>query len=287
MHRIRKFLHDQESYSLHKPVRRRFQRNHVISAGKDDLWMADLIDMVKFSDWNEGYKYILLVIDTFSKYKFFDSSKRSHTKLITDKGQEFKARKVQDIMKKEEIYYFPTQNETKASTSERAILTIKTRLSRYFSYKETSTFLPVLQDTADNYNHTYHRTIGMRPVDVTDNNLEEVRLATYFAQNPIQRKTNTKLKPFKFKIGDYVRISHLKIVFSRAYDQNYSGEVFKVYKRYYRGTLPIYRLTDLQDEDIKGLFYQSELQKINIDLDQKWTVEKVLKPVAKEAINNP
>jgi len=68
MHRIRKFLHIQEAYSLHKPVRRRFQRNHVVSAGIDDLWMADLIDMVKFADMNGGYKYILLVIDTFSKY---------------------------------------------------------------------------------------------------------------------------------------------------------------------------------------------------------------------------
>ena len=106
MHRIRKFLHNQESYSLHKPVRRRFKRNHVISAGKDDLWMADLIDMKKFADWNEGFKYILLVIDTFSKYvwlealkyktgeevakafeKIFTSSKRSPVKLITDKGK--------------------------------------------------------------------------------------------------------------------------------------------------------------------------------------------------------
>ena len=68
MYRIRKFLHNQESYSLHNSVRRRFQRNNVISAGKDDLWMADLIDMVKFEEWNDGYKYILLVIDTFSKY---------------------------------------------------------------------------------------------------------------------------------------------------------------------------------------------------------------------------
>lgn len=67
MHRIRRFLHDQESYSLHKPVRRRFQRNHIVSAGKDDLWMADLIDMVKYASWNDGFNYILLIIDTFSK----------------------------------------------------------------------------------------------------------------------------------------------------------------------------------------------------------------------------
>jgi hypothetical protein len=108
MHRIRKFLHNQESYSLHKPVRRRLRRNHVVSAGKDDLWMADLIDMVKFADWNQGYKYILLVIDTFSKYvwlqplkyktgeevakafqNIFDTTNRSPAKLITDKGNIF------------------------------------------------------------------------------------------------------------------------------------------------------------------------------------------------------
>ena len=180
-------------------------------------------------------------------------------------------------MKKEEIHYFPTQNETKASTSERAILTIKTRLHRYFSHEDTATYLPVLQDIADSYNHTYHRTIGMRPADAKDKNQEEVRLATYFARNPKQAKTNTKLKLFKFKEGDYVRISHLKTVFTRAYDQTYSGEVFKVHKRYHRGTLPIYRLRDLQNEDIKGTFYQSELQKVDYDPNQLFKVDEVLK----------
>ena len=89
---------NQEFYSLHKPVRRRFQRNHVISAGKDDLWMADLIDMVKFAGWNKGFKYILLVFDTFSKYVWLQPLKYKtgedvakifqmiFAKLMTDKG---------------------------------------------------------------------------------------------------------------------------------------------------------------------------------------------------------
>ncbi|WAR31101.1 YMD3-like protein [Mya arenaria] len=300
MHRIRRFLHDQESYSLHKPVRRRFQRNYVVSAGKDDLWMADLIDMVKFADWNQGFKYILLVIDTFSKYvwlqplkyktgdevarafeKIFTTSNRSPTKLITDKGQEFRAKKVQNLMKKKEVHYFPTQNETKASTSERAILTIKTRLMRYFSYKETATFLPVIQDIADSYNKTHHRTIGMRPVDVKATNQEEVRLATYFTRNPKSRKQGPKLKPFKLKVGDFVRISHLRNVFTRAYDETYTGEVFKVHKRYNRGTLPVYRLRDLQDEDITGTFYESELQKTSYNENSAFKIEKILKTKGK------
>lgn len=106
MYRIRKFLSNQEAYSLHKPVRRRFQRNHVISAGKNDLWMADLIDMIKFAEWNDNYRYILLVIDTFSKYVWlqplkrktgeevarafadiFQQSKQAPKRLITDKGK--------------------------------------------------------------------------------------------------------------------------------------------------------------------------------------------------------
>lgn len=180
-------------------------------------------------------------------------------------------------MNKEKIRYFPTQNETKASTSERAILTIKTRINRYFSYEDTSIYLPVLQDIADSYNNTYHRTIGIRPSDVKVTNEEEVRLATYFAQNTKNSTINTKLKPYKFKIGAYVRISHLKSAFTRAYDQTYTGEVFKIHKRYYRGSLPIYRLVDLEDEEIKGTFYQSEIQRVDIDPNQTWTVEKVLK----------
>ncbi|WAR05156.1 YMD3-like protein [Mya arenaria] len=211
-----------------------------------------------------------------------DESEDSESDEDSDsESQEFRAKKVQDLMKKEEIRYFPTQNETKASTSERAILTIKTRLMRYFSYKETSSFLPVLQDIAENYNNTYHRTIGMTPANVNDTNQEEVRLATFFAQNPKSKQIHAKLRPFKFKVGAYVRISHLRTVFTRAYDQTYSGEVFKVHKRYHRGRIPIYRLVDLQDEEIKGTFYESELQKVNFNPDQSFKIDKILKTKGK------
>lgn len=103
------------------------------------------------------------------------------TLCIAFSGQEFRAKVVQDLMKKNSVRYFPTQNERKASTSERAILTIKSKLSRYFTYKDEFSYLPVLQDIAESYNKTYHRTIGMKPADVKQDNKEQVRLATYFA----------------------------------------------------------------------------------------------------------
>ncbi|XP_060604913.1 uncharacterized protein LOC132757608 [Ruditapes philippinarum] len=233
MHRIRQFLHNQESYSLHKPVRRRFQRNHVVSAGIDDLWMADLIDMVKFANWNDGYKYTLLVIDTFSKYvwlqplksktgedvakafqQIFIISKRSPAKLITDKGQEFRTKNVQDVMRKKDIRYFPTQNETKASTSERAILTIKRKIYRYFTHTDDYSYLPVLQDMADSYNKTFHRTIGTTPANVEDVNEEEVRLATQVkevqkSRKEVKRNSQEMKKETKFKVDVQKNIQQL------------------------------------------------------------------------------
>ena len=102
---------------------------------------------------------------------------------MSDKGQEFNAKVVRKLMEKRDIMYFPTQNETKASVSERAIKTIKTKLYRYFTHKDEYSYLPILQSKSYSYNHTYHRTIGMTPAYVEDNNEEEARLSTYFAQN--------------------------------------------------------------------------------------------------------
>ena len=202
--------------------------------------------------------------------------------LLFISGQEFRAKVVQDLMKANDIKYFPTQNETKASTSERAILTIKTRLHRYFTFKDDYTYLPILQDIADSYNKTYHRTIGMKPADVNQNNEEQVRLSIYFAQHPNNQGKAPKKRPFKFKINQYVRVSHLRGAFTRAYDETYSGEIFQVSKRYYRGTLPVYRLKDLHGEEIKGSWYSSELLPMDIDPNKlSYKIEKILKTKGK------
>ena len=182
-------------------------------------------------------------------------------------------------MANQDVKYFPTQNETKASTSERAILSIKMKLRRFFTYKEDYTYLPDLQQFAVSYNGTFHRTIGMAPDKVNKNNEMEVRLSTYFAQ----RKQGVKqsLQRFKYNVGTHVRISHVKTVFTRAYDESYSGEVFIIQKRYHRGRFAIYRLKDMQNAPIQGTFYESELQRVSVEPNQLWKVEKVLRSKGK------
>ena len=216
------------------------------------------------------------VADAFSI--IFETSLRSPGRLTSDKGQEFNAKVVQQLMQKHDIQYTPTQNETKASVSERAIKTIKTKLYCYFTYTEDYDYTSVLQEIARSYNHQYHRTIGTTPADVKDANAEEVRLSTYFSRRAEDKKyPPVKNKRFKFKLGDHVRISHLKTVFTRAYDETYTGEIFKIARRYVRGTIPVYRLQSLLNEDIKGTFYESELQKIDYDPDQPFKIDKIIK----------
>ena len=94
-----------------------------------------------------------------------------------------------------------------------------------------------------------------------------------------ESKSKTIRKPFRFKVGDKVRITYIRNIFTREYDEKWTGEIFKVTQRIMRGRLPIYRLKDFHDEEIKGTFYQSELQKVRND--DIWKIEKILKTKGK------
>ena len=61
-------MSEELSNELHKPIRRNFKKRRVISNHVDDIWAADLVDMQYYSRSNKGYKYILMIIDVFSKY---------------------------------------------------------------------------------------------------------------------------------------------------------------------------------------------------------------------------
>lgn len=55
---------------LHKPARRNFIRRRIITNGIDEIFAADLVEMEKFSKWNKGIRYLLMIIDTFSKFRW-------------------------------------------------------------------------------------------------------------------------------------------------------------------------------------------------------------------------
>ena len=286
---IKKWLQGQEPYTLQRSVRRRFDRNRVIVSGIGDQFDADLIDMVKFKKDNKGYQYILIVIDIFSKYVWLRALKNKTGKEVgdalrdifrfkkpdrirTDKGKEFLNQHVKDLFIDGNVLHLVTQNEMKANMAERAIKTLKSKFHRYFTYKQTYSYLDQLQNFAKSYNNTHHSSINMKPKQVNIDNETDVWWNLYWP-----KKTRKPQLKFKYILGDQVRISHLRNVFSREYDQKWTGEIFTIWQRYHRGSKVIYRVKDYNGEEIKGTFYENELQKVYSDEETVWKIEKILK----------
>ena len=65
---VKDFLIRQDAYTINRPIRRRFRRRQIFTKGINDLWQAKSVDMQSLSLHNDGVKYLLTCIDTFSKY---------------------------------------------------------------------------------------------------------------------------------------------------------------------------------------------------------------------------
>ena len=276
------------TYTLHKPVQRRFKRNKIIVAGIDALWEVDLSDMSKFSDENDGFKFIFCVIDVFSKFAWaitmksksakenlraleslFRKTNRRPVAIRGDKGSEFNNKLVQDFLKRNNIKFYTSQNEdVKCGVIERWQLSLKGRLWRYFTYTRKHRYINVLDDIVGSMNNTYHRTIGMPPTQVSKAN--EAKIWRRFYGGKMLSNHN-----FEFDVGDQVRISTSKMILKRSYERLWSEEVFIIHERLPRNP-PVYRLIDLNQEIIKGTFYGKELQKVKLD-SSVFIVEKVIK----------
>lgn len=174
---IRKWLSGVDAYTLHKPARRKFPTNRVVVYSIDQQWQADLMDVSALQTYNDGYRYILICIDIFSKwawaiplktkrggevvdaFRLILLSGRKPKSLQTDQGSEFKNFKFQKFLKDEGIRFFTTYNNGKASVAERLIRTIKGKMFKYFSLNRTCRYRNVLDQLIHSYNHTYHSSI--------------------------------------------------------------------------------------------------------------------------------
>jgi hypothetical protein len=164
-----------------------------------------------------------------------------------------------------------TQNEKKANVAERCIKTLKGKIYRYFTLTQQLNWVDILPQVTESYNGSYHRSIGMAPSEVTKENEDQVweRLQP---TRPIEEP-----QEFKFEIDDRVRISVLRRAFEREYDIKWTVEFFIVADQYYKEDIPKYKLKDYGNEEIAGSFYQDELQKIEVDEDTIYRIEKVIR----------
>jgi hypothetical protein len=288
---IKNWLSKQETYTLHRYTRRNFDRNRYFVSNIDDLWEIDLCDMRSISQHNDGVNYLVIIIDVFSKYTWVAAlkSKRAEVVMIainsiitksgrkpqairSDKGGEFNNKFFKEYCKKNNIKYSTTQNDVKCAVVERVIRTIKTKMWKYLTSKNSKRYIDILQNLLKGYNNTVHSTTNKAPIRVNDKNVLEVWKYTYkdlprdsFFSNNIS-----------YKIGDTVRISKEKGRFDKGYYTNWSREVFKI-SAIIRRIPVVYKLTDLQGEPIIGTFYAPELQKVTIGSKTLHKINKILR----------
>lgn len=284
---VKYWLQTQDTYTLHKPTRLKFKRNSYIVNNIDQCWQADLNDMRGLAIYNDNFKYILAVIDVFSKYGFmvllkdksglsvkkafeqiFSVSGRTPENLQTDKGSEFTSSDVRRFFKNHDINYFTTKNpDVKAAVVERWNRTIKTRMWRYLTFKNTYRYIDILDKIVQAYNKANHSTIKMAPVDVNESNVLQVWRNIY-------KKKFIKTKP-KYKLGDFVRISKERRTFEKGYETKWSEELFKIIK-VIKHPSPVYGLEDLKTTPIDGYFYESEIQQVRFVGDHVFKIDKIL-----------
>ena len=272
---------------IHKAARKNFLRRHVILKKIDDLWQADLIDLQKYYSFNAGHKYVLIIIDCFSKYIWTVPVKtkakmeianafkkvlklgRVPVNLQTDMGKEFYNDLFKKVMVTHKINHYSTYSIKKASIVERVIRTIKNKLFKNFNimgnYKWIGT--PLINIT-NSYNNTVHRITKHKPAEVNFSN-------EYVVKQNIARNLKQYAKcTAKFSVGDFVRISKYKGNFDKGYTPNWSTEVFQIIK--VNDTRPItYYIEDQRHQKILGTFYEKELQKTQYP--DIYLIEKVLK----------
>ena len=282
---VQKQLQSEDSYTLHKPVRKKFLRRKTIVPGAHFQVQADLIDFSSLQSHNEGYKYILTAIDVFSKKAsvtllknksadaMLEGLKSVHTqlapfqKLQTDLGREFFNSKCSVWMRSDNIEHFHSYNyDIKAAVVERFNRSLKSRLWRFFTHQETRRYIDVIQQLVSSYNETYHSAIQRSPNSVNTQNQEVVWHLLYDTPQP---------KKPKLKRGDRVRLATTRTQFRKSYLPGWTAEIFIV-DRVFPDNPPYYQIRDWSGDVLQGTFYEQELQKLSKNPDT-FAVESIIK----------
>ena len=288
---IQRWLQGEESHTVHKRPLRRFPRIPVIVDGLGDQYDADLMIMKDLANANDEYKYVLVMVDVFSRYtwvepmelkneqhsmdafkKLFDRAPPPR-RLRTDKGGEFTGKRIESYFDALGILHFVTYNEIKANYAERVIQTLKKKLFRYLTAKRTRTYIDVLQEAVSSYNRTSHSRLGMAPADVNEENEAELWQRLYLdAMGPVSKR----YKKFKYQVGDTVRLSLKRNRLEREYDERWTNEVFRIRRRFYNKGIKQYKVEDYSGVSKPGSYYEAEIQKVSVSDQKLWRVDAIL-----------
>jgi hypothetical protein len=259
-----------------------------------ELLQSDLIDMSSISKHNENTRFILILINTYSRYVWVRPLKSKHAevvakafdeilstihppfeRLLTDAGKEYIGRAFQDMLRRHNLKHTIAYSVSKAATAERAGQTLKNLISNYLTYNETFRYLPQLDNLVLTYNSRPHRGIDHLSPSEAENPDNKVRVL-----NALNKKYESVLhsRPKhgpRFKVGDTVRLSIYSPLFKKASHEQFTKEFYKIRSVITRLPITQYEVATFDlSNNVKGRFYEAELQKTEFEV---YKIEKVLK----------
>ena len=265
------------------PQTTKIRRERIIPLYKDETWSAGLIDKSSLSKCNKNYKFILTVIDIFTKFAWAIPLKKKSGLSITNgfkivlgespqsgsesrkpeklwvvvvmvsyRGSEFYYKTFKSLLKENETKLYSTYSDLKAVFIERFNRTLLHLENKPMFINGNGNWVNILNDAVVTYNNNIHSTINMTPVDAS-NNPDKVKYTFSFKN----------IKP-KHKVGDYVRNADKRNIFSKLYTSNWNRELFQV-KEVLKTQPPTYKIEYINGEIIEGKYYEQELLKSEFD----------------------
>lgn len=285
-HDVERFLESSRTYTLHKLTRKHFPRRKILAAKPRVILTCDLGDFSALQKHNNGVKYILFCLDVFSRYlqvatltsksrqsslialkSILDTEKfKGVSRLFTDLGTEFYNQDVKNYLKsKRIILYSNYSRETKASLAERLIKTMKIKIFKFLTEKNTLRYIDVLQSIVNTYNNSPHRGLGDGQTPAQVHDMRAVNdLRTQFRRMYLKQSLAGKPATSKLAVGTVVRLqlsSRTQFKFHKGYKISNTEELFKIRQIDSSSSPTVYYLSDLAGEEVKGAFYREELIK--------------------------
>ena len=257
-----------EIYS--KPPMRNYPTNKTIIKSIDDTWSSDLLDMNDYGPKNnKGFRYILVVIDNFSKFgwtiplknkygqsitdafsQIIKTSRRKPNLLETDDGKEYVNKIFNEFLNNQNIKRYSRNTALGAVFAERFNRTIRNLLKKPVFLEGNADWLSELPSVIKQYNNTIHHTTKMKPIDASKKSNEKI----VYSNLEDKRK---KLNP-KYKLGQLVRTADIKRVFSKGDSTNYSYKLYTITEVIY-DTIPSYRINYLPERYNQNLLLPTKL----------------------------
>jgi len=240
------FMSKQSIQQVHKPVAEmKAKQKYIVALDIGEMLQIDLLDYQKYAKKNNGYKYIFIAVDIFSRYAYAVPIKSKEPKnileafktiqfipkaIFSDSGNEFKG-VFSTYLKKHDVAELKAEigDHHSLGVIDRFSKTFKTMIAKYMTANNTTKYYEKIDDFLYAYNTSPHSSLADHtPTEVIENDkvynlTKKINLAKMKYNNTVVRRASSSIK-----IGDNVRIKLKKKTFQKGYDITYSKEVYNV-----------------------------------------------------------